>query len=345
MKALKKILWIYIVLCFIIAGLNYGLAPKASPKTAEFINWFWHFYENWIKTAFIIIGSYLTIKIISKSGRTEMRKKNLIGLICAALVVHIILPLVLNNKEVYFFALPLPWSTTPLQLMYNKTAFYESHIGVWGLGGIAAILIVFLIISIVVFVGTVIFGRRWQCSTICLFNGFASEVFSPVTPLLGKSKKLSASKLKVLTFFKWLFFALGLLFTIWWILFLSGVDVPGNFKVMEQIELYKYLCADLLVMMFFWVVFTGRGYCYYCPLGTFLSLISRLAGQKISTDKSECIKCGKCNKACPMAIDIKTKAQDKKDVKELRCVGCGHCIDACPTKTLSYETKIIKRLY
>src|SRR5665648_900172 len=87
--------------------------------------------------------------------------------------------------------------------------------------------------------------------------------------------------------------------------------------------------------------FIFRGYCYYCPLGTVLSLLSKLAGQKIITDKSECIKCNRCNIACPMTIDIKTKAQIGQVVTDSRCVGCGHCVDSCPTETLGYSTKFL----
>lgn len=114
LKILKTILWVYIILCLVIASLNYGYASHAPASTAAFITWFWHFYENWIKTLFIIMCSILTLRIIGASGRTTMRKRNLMGLISAALVVHIVTPLLLHNSELYFFTMPLPWTTTPL---------------------------------------------------------------------------------------------------------------------------------------------------------------------------------------------------------------------------------------
>ena len=55
LRILKMILWSYIILCILIAGLNYGYASKVTPKVAALINGFWHFYENWIKSLFIII--------------------------------------------------------------------------------------------------------------------------------------------------------------------------------------------------------------------------------------------------------------------------------------------------
>lgn len=93
--------------------------------------------------------------------------------------------------------------------------------------------------------------------------------------------------------------------------------------------------------MFLWIIFTGRGYCYYCPLGTVLSGISRIAGQKIVTDKTECIHCKKCDIVCPMNISISALAREKKAVADSLCVGCGHCVDVCPVNTLEYSTKIL----
>lgn len=342
LKILKTILWIYIILCIIIAGLNYGYAGRATPEAASLISWFWHFYENWIKTLFIIIGSFLTIRIIRNSSRTVMRKRNLTGFIISALIVHITAPLLLGNKELYFFAMPLPWTTTPLQLLYPKSSIYLTRYPIWGAAGISAALIFYVCISIIVLSGTLLFGRRWQCSTLCLFNGFASEVFGTAMPLIGKNKKVKPKLIKFFSYLRWIFLAISVLLSVWWIMFLSGIPVVGNPQIISNIEIYKYLSAELLMAMFFWIAFIGRGYCYYCPLGTVLSLLSKIAGQEIITNKSECIKCVKCNSACPMSIDIKSRAETGHPVKNIRCVGCGHCVDACPVKTLEYSTKFLK---
>lgn len=341
LKILKAILWTYIVLCLVIAGLNYGYASKATPKVAEFITWFWHFYENWIKTLFIIICSFLTLRIVDNSKETTMRKRNLIGFIIAALVVHIVTPFFLNNTELYFFTMPLPWTTTPLQLLNAESSFYLSRFPVWGMAGVTSALVFYVCMSVIVILGTLLLGRRWQCSTLCLFNGFAAEVFAPAMPLVGEPKKMDEKRLKVFLVLRWVFFSIAVFFTLWWTLFLLGIPVGENVKLLGRIENYKYLTTELLMAMFFWVAFIGRGYCYYCPLGTVLGFIGKLAGQKIRTDKSNCAECDQCNKACPMTIDIKNKAKEGEDVRELRCVGCGHCVDVCPTRTLSYSTKFL----
>ena len=343
-KMLKTILWIYIILCVIIAGVNYGYAAKAPANVQRVIAWVWMIYENWVKTIFIVICAFLTLKIAGASGRTEMRKRNLIGFILAALVVHILTPILAYNYEMYFYAMPLPWTTTALQLLDRNSAFYHTTVEAWGASGVAAALIFFLCVSGIVFIGTLLWGRRFQCSSVCLFNGFAAEVFDPAIPLIGKKKKLSGGKLRILNVMRWVFLSIALFFTACWILYLLGFTIFGDMGVLAKIETYKYLGGELLMMMFFWIAFTGRGYCYFCPLGTTLSLVSFAADQKITTDNTKCIKCSKCNAACPMSIDIMGKAVDGAIVRDIKCVGCGHCVDACPTRNLRYSTRFLEKV-
>ena len=338
---LKLILWVQIILCFIIAGLNYGYASRAPASIAAYITWFWAFYENWIKTVFIIMGSLLTLRIVGTSGRTTMRKRNLMGLIITALVVHIVTPLLLHNSELYYFAMPLPWGTVPLQLLNSDSSFYLSSLSMWGLTGITTALVFYVCLSAIVILGTLLFGRRWQCSTLCLFNGFAAEVFSPVFPLIGNHKKAKTTTLKVFSIVRWLFFAIALFFTLYWVFLLLGLPVAGDPQIISKLEGYKYLSTELLMTMFFWIAFIGRGYCYYCPLGTTLGLLGKVAGQKIVTDNTQCLQCHQCNNVCPMSIDIKSLAENGQPVTALRCVGCGHCVDACSSNTLSYTTKFM----
>ncbi|NCB41851.1 MAG: 4Fe-4S dicluster domain-containing protein [Clostridia bacterium] len=344
LKFLKILLWIYIVLCLAIAGFNYGYAAEASAPVAEFITRLWHFYENSIKTLFIIFGGILSFRIARKTNRSKMYKWNLVGIAFSALLIHIAIPLITGNQEIYFFSMPLPWTTTPIQLLYQESSFYASRIPAWGLGGISAALAFYFIWSAVVILGTLLFGRRWQCSTLCLFNGFASEVFAPVFPLIGKKKKISARGLKWFFLLRTFFFSLAVFFTTMWLLFLLGYSIPFDIEILSKIETYKYLSFELLMMMFFWIALTGRGYCYYCPLGTLLGSLSKLCGQRIKTDLSNCVACGMCNSVCPMSIEIMQSAKEGKPVNEFRCVGCGRCVDACPTNNLAYRTNFLELL-
>lgn len=52
-----------------------------------------------------------------------------------------------------------------------------------------------------------------------------------------------------------------------------------------------------------------------------------------------CISCGKCNKTCPMGLDVKTMVTEEKNAKCTECIQCGACIDACPRKVLKYKLR------
>lgn len=254
-------------------------------------------------------------------------------------MVHIIGPYLLRYPDLYYFAMPLPWTNQPLQLLVEGSDFNLSFIALQGESALKTVLLLYFSFSAIVFIGTIIRGRRWQCSTLCLFSGFVSEVFAPVFPLVGKKKKAGPGLIKIFSILRWLFFCIAIFFSGFWLLQAAGLNLPGNLALFTRVEIYKYLLFDLIAALLLWSFFTGRGYCFYCPLGTVTGLIGQAAGQRIETNLTECIKCGKCNQACPMAIDILNCAREAKAVVNLNCVGCGHCVDSCPKETLAYITK------
>jgi hypothetical protein len=216
-RVLKGLLFVYILLGLLIAGVNFGWAPNASEKARAVILAVWQIYENQFKTVLIIICSVLTLRLAKTRETPRMRRYNLIGLISAALVVHIAGPLVSGNPELYFVGMPLPWYTAGLRLAVRDSSFYQEHLVLWGEGGITSALIFFAAVHVVVLAGTLLLGRRWQCSTICMFNGFASEVFAPAFPLFGKRRKLGKGLLSFFAVMRWLLLGTSLILTVVWL--------------------------------------------------------------------------------------------------------------------------------
>jgi len=338
---IKGILLTYVSLCLIIAGLNYGLAPNLDRDSQLFIESLWHLYENGMKVVMIIVLASLSISISSHNGkRNRMRKANIIALSFSALFLHLVFPYLLHNQELYMFSMPLPWSSIPIQLNVSQSVFRSAHIEVWKESGINLVTSFFLIYSLCVYLGTFLFGRRFHCSSICMFNGFAGELFSDASPI----KKKSITHIPHVGLFRIFYFCIALVISSVWTLSILGLSSSKMLEFFSNVETIKYLLFELLLMMFFWIVFTSRGYCHLCPLGTFLSWIAHLGGQQIRTDNTQCIECNRCNKACPMDIDIAQMAKQSLPVKSTSCVGCGHCVDACPTQTLSYSTHLLSKL-
>ncbi len=334
---LKILMYVYIFFCLLFASLNYAVAPKADPHLQRILTSLWHFYENGFKVIFIIITSLLTISILKSQQHSQMRKRNLIALTISALIIHVILPYILQNQELYFFSMPLPWSSMPLQLLSSDSEYYRESIVTFSQKGIFYSLLFFIGITLVIIIGTIIMGRRWQCSFLCMFNGFAGEIFS----LTGSSKKKGRGD-SIHKYVRVGYLVIALLFMMYWVLVVLRIPISTHSEVIASFEVVKYLVFELFFMMICWVVISPRGYCYVCPVGSTLSLLSKVTKQRILTTETSCIGCNRCNDICPMNIDISSKAKIGADVINSLCVGCGHCIDACPKRTLRYTTDVLE---
>jgi len=69
-----------------------------------------------------------------------------------------------------------------------------------------------------------------------------------------------------------------------------------------------------------------RPFCrYLCPLGLLYGLLNRVSLYKMHIDPVACIRCGRCETACPMEVDV------LKNPNSIECIRCGLCKSACPT--------------
>ena len=119
-------------------------------------------------------------------------------------------------------------------------------------------------------------------------------------------------------------------------------------KVAENADSYAFYSVDvwlksmpvfIIALLTFIVLLVlawrgGRTYCNtVCPVGTFLSFISRFSFLKVRFDADKCKNCSMCSKNCKAAcIDFKTHQVDYS-----RCVVCGNCIDSCKFGALRYD--------
>ena len=84
-------------------------------------------------------------------------------------------------------------------------------------------------------------------------------------------------------------------------------------------------------------LFVERPWCKYaCPYGAYLGLFNKIRIFKLKRHESTCIHCTKCDRVCPMNIDI----SHSDVISDLQCISCMECTSdkACPIpNTLNFE--------
>ena len=193
---------------------------------------------------------------------------------------------------------------------------------------------------------------RFICGFLCPFGWF-QELLHKIP-----GKKLSARKLKPLTFIKY-----GVLV----IMVILLPALVANDVGMGEPFFCKYLCpqgvlegalplavADegiraALGVLFSWKlavllsvivlsVLFYRPFCkWLCPLGAFYALLNKVSLIGMKVDGQKCVSCGKCAKACKMDVDV-TKTPDHTE-----CIRCGMCVKACPVEAVSFRCGFAKK--
>ena len=73
-----------------------------------------------------------------------------------------------------------------------------------------------------------------------------------------------------------------------------------------------------------------RPFCkYLCPLGAFYALFNRFSFYQLCLDGDKCVRCGQCERACPMDVEV------TKNIRSPECIRCGRCKAVCPTGAIS----------
>lgn len=99
----------------------------------------------------------------------------------------------------------------------------------------------------------------------------------------------------------------GLGFTFWWKIFLLAVTIVAS------IVIYRPFCK------------------YLCPLGAFYALFNKWSLMRMELNGSQCIKCNKCMRSCPMQVDV------LKNINSAECIRCGKCAQVCPTGAIDLK--------
>lgn len=168
--------------------------------------------------------------------------------------------------------------------------------------------------------GPFVFGRGW-CGYAC-WTAMVLDLL-PYKRSLGERKKWG--------FLRYITFGMSFLFVA--ALFLLNV---GN---KERIMFWSFLTGNALYYLtgisLALVLRDNRAFCkYICPVTVFLKPASYFSLLRVKVDKSKCVSCGSCSRACPMNVDIMDPSRKRKNGTE--CILCMECAAACKKDAIRF---------
>ncbi len=93
-------------------------------------------------------------------------------------------------------------------------------------------------------------------------------------------------------------------------------------------DISSFALWTILILAAFSIIIKNFWCRYLCPYGALLGFASFLSPLKITRNKSTCVDCDLCTKACPASIKVHKTGRVWSD----ECMSCMLCIDACPVK-------------
>ncbi|AHF06591.1 4Fe-4S binding protein [Desulfitobacterium metallireducens] len=193
-----------------------------------------------------------------------------------------------------------------------------------------------------IFAGTlVLFGvtvllailfRRSFCGLLCPF-GAIQEFFAKMGQKIFRKKFVIPAKVdKPLRYLKYLVLIITVLYA-WrtaglWMAPYDPWSAYGHLpEGLESVWGESAVGLILLVITLIGSLLYDRFFCkYLCPMGALYGILGKVSPFKVVRNENTCIDCGKCNRSCPMNIDI----QHNTEVKSAECINCQLCVLECP---------------
>ena len=162
------------------------------------------------------------------------------------------------------------------------------------------------------------FRGRWFCGNLCPRGSFVDFWLAPLS-----------RKLKIPPFLRSMWIRIPIFIALMGFMIYRLLGTQG---VVDRIGMvFVTLCIiTTSIAILFGVIIAPRTWCTFCPMGT-LQRIMGGSKYQLKLDGDLCIDCKRCQKVCPMQLQV-SEIQDLPD-----CIKCGRCIDTCPKDALSFH--------
>jgi polyferredoxin len=110
--------------------------------------------------------------------------------------------------------------------------------------------------------------------------------------------------------------------------FLEGpYGIVDDVKMLNFFRFLGLTGGVVIALMVIASVFVQNFWCrYLCPYGALMGLAALASPLRIRREASLCIDCGKCAKACPVALPVDRLVT----IRSAECIGCLECVASCP---------------
>ena len=202
--------------------------------------------------------------------------------------------------------------------------------------------------SVLVLVGiavSVALCGRLYCSTVCPL-GILQDLFRDVVTLapfrrvskhpLPRKLLISPVALRAVRLVLLLAFVASAFFGL--LAFLAPYGIFGRAAVSFSdgtVTAAKVLALGQVALILLATLWRGRFWCNtFCPVGTFLGFFSRFAVFRVRIDRTKCVNCNLCVRACPNGCIPEDR---EKRVDYSRCVSCLACAGTCGKGALTWR--------
>jgi len=190
-----------------------------------------------------------------------------------------------------------------------------------------------------------LFLGRFVCGWLCPFGFLQEMLYKVPSPKITLPRRVRSLKILLLVF---LVLLLPLVLRketgygeVWFCRTFcpAGTLEAGFLNLMIEPQL-----RALVGSIFYWktfllgIIFLGsivymRFFCkLFCPLGLIYGFFNRVGLFRLRWREKTCIRCGACEKLCPMELKI------PKELNGKECIRCLNCLNGCPTKSIALTT-------